>query len=117
MLNLELPSRTTKRGEIAAEKEVSILTTPEVIFCSKDSQTTLLGAQKVQEDLHKRKYWEYSDHQLLCVVIFCCNDRIILKQGTQMMVFSGSCFNNFVVIESYTHQNRGRKNAVGIVKE
>ena len=87
-----------------------------MIFCSKDSQTTLLGAQKVQEDLHKWKYREYSDHQHLCVVIFYCSEQNMPKLGTQMMVFSRSCFNNFVLIESYTHQNRGRKNAVGIVK-
>ena len=56
MLKLQQPFLQQKREEIAAEKEVSILTTPEVIFCSKDSQTTLLGAQKVQEDLQEKMH-------------------------------------------------------------
>ena len=116
MLKLEIQLYNKKREEIAAEKEVSILTTPEVIFCSKDSQTTLLGAQKVQEDLHKRKYREYSDHQHLCVVMFCCNEGNMPKQWTQMMVFRSSCFNNFVLIELYVHGERREKNAVGIVE-
>ena len=80
-----------------------------MIFCSKDSQTTLLGAQKVQEDLHKRKYREYSDHQHLCVVIFYCSEQNMPKLGTQMMVFSRSCFNNFVLIESYIHTESREK--------
>ena len=31
------------------------------------------------------------------------------KLGTQMMVFSRSCFNNFVLIESYIHRKSREK--------